>query len=198
MHPIIRLLKKADIPQILKIYHPYVTDTSVTFEFDPPDLEIFTNRVEQIIAKYPYLVCEQAGELVGYAYASQVRSRMAYQWGAELSVYLAPKAYRHGIGSALYETLFTLLAAQKINMVYGCIAVPNPSSEQMHENLNFEKVGLWKKSGYQHGLWCDVVWYQKQIGECPENPDEPLCFTQLSAEFVQITLQKINEKLAHR
>src|SRR5699024_8276889 len=118
-HFVIRRAAESDAPALLDIYAPYIRDTAITFEYDVPTAEEFVARIADILKTHPYLVCEQDGKPVGYAYAHRIRERAAYDWAAELSIYLAPEAQGQGVGTALYRCLVDLLAMQNLRILYG-------------------------------------------------------------------------------
>lgn len=165
----IRFVKPNDCKQILDIYKQYI-NTPITFEYELPSEEIFSKRIEEISVIYPYLVLEENGKIFGYAYAHRLRERKAYQWIAELSIYLDKNITSKGYGRILYEKLLKILEQQGIKTVYGCITIPNEKSEKLHEVLGFKKVGVFSKAGYKNGKWLDVAWFEKNIAPCETNP----------------------------
>lgn len=167
---IIRLATTNDASACLAIYAPYVTATAITFEYEVPTLEDFTQRMETTLQTYPYLVAEQHGEIVGYAYASPLKTRPAYQWCVETSIYVKSSCKKHGIGKALYANLETLLTLQHVRTLYACISSPqaediylNHDSIHFHEHLQYRLVGTWHACGYKFATWYDVVWMEKQL-----------------------------------
>lgn len=167
----IRPAKREDAAALLAIYAQYY-DTPITFEYPPlPTAEDFARRVEETSAHYPYLVAEEEGAILGYAYAHRLREREAYRWAAELSVYVKREMRGRGLGRKLYETLMEQLKAQGVRMVYGCVTAPNPASEGLHEALGFQRCGVFHKSGYKCGKWLDVIWFEKQIGDTETAPE---------------------------
>lgn len=196
--PTIRLATSADSDAILAIYAPYI-QTSITFEEEVPSRAAFHERTNGILASHPYLVAEQDGEVIGYAYAHELRERIAYQWNAELSVYLAPAAQGHGLGSALYQALINLCAAQGIKAVYGIVTSPNKPSEQLHDAFGFTVMGLQRHAGFTCGAWHDVTWYVKYLTNTFEkNPTAPVAFPKLCARCeneVQRILAEANERI---
>lgn len=173
MERVIRPAKKGDLEAMLAIYAPYVTDTAVTFEYEIPSKDEFAHRLEKVTAFYPWLVCEEEGKVIGYAYAATFHERKAFQWDAELSIYLGEEAHRKGIGRSLYEALFQILKEQGIYTLYAHITYPNDSSVAFHEAMGFEKMAHFKKTGYKLGRWRDTIFMQKQLGELPKDPSEP-------------------------
>ena len=157
----IRFAEEQDALALLSIYAPYVTDTVITFEYDIPSLEEFARRIREITAFYPWLVWEQDGEIMGFAYAHRHMERAAYQWGCELSVYLSPRACGYGIGTALYQALIRILEQQHVYNLYACVTLPNDRSQRLHTALGFTLSGVWRHTGYKHGAWHDVGWFER-------------------------------------
>ncbi len=194
--PKIRIAASTDAEAIRAIYAPYIA-TSITFEESVPSTEAFRARTDKAIATYPYLVAELDGEIVGYAYAHELREREAYQWNAELSVYLAPKAQGHGLGRVLYQALIEACAACGIKVVFGIVTSPNEPSARLHDALGFDVMCRQRNAGYTCGQWRDVTWYVKHLTETFESsPDAPIPFPTLVAtdpETVANILAKANE-----
>lgn len=159
----IRLATPDDAPAIAAIYRPYVTDSLVSFELEPPDAAAIADRMAKILGRLPWLLCEESGVAVGYAYAAKYREREAYQWSVETTVYLRRDRHRRGIGRALYTELFGLLVQQGYYTAYAGIALPNAASVGLHESLGFEPVGIYRNAGFKFGGWHDVGWWQKPL-----------------------------------
>lgn len=166
----IRMAVPEDAAALLAIYAPYVTDTAITFEYAVPSLEEFTNRLTSILEKYPYLVAEQEGRILGYAYASTFKGRAAYDWSVETSIYIDMEYRGGGIGTALYEALETMLIKQNILNSYACIAYPNPESIRFHETLGYRTIGHFTKCGFKLGTWYDMIWMEKMLGSHEAEP----------------------------
>ncbi|NLF27756.1 MAG: N-acetyltransferase, partial [Clostridiales bacterium] len=154
---------EADAGALAAIYAPYVR-TPVTFDTEAPTEADFARRIAEIQEIYPYLVAEVDGKIVGYAYAHRFRERAAYQWGAELSIYLVRDYHRRGAGRALYEALLKILKRQGFRMAYGCVTVPNPASVALHEKLGFRSIGAFRGAGWKGGAWHDVMWFERRLG----------------------------------
>ena len=161
----IRLAVLTDAMAILKIYAPFIANTSVSFETEVPTAVQFTEHVKSIIGKYPYLVYEADGKVVGYAYASRHRERAAYRFSADVSVYVDPGYHRRGIGKALYIKLFDLLKEKGIYTAYAGITLPNEASISLHKSFGFSEVGIYHNVGYKHGQWHNVIWLEKPLKE---------------------------------
>ena len=193
-HFVIRRAVADDAAALLDIYAPYIRETAITFEYDVPAAEEFAARIGDIARTHPYLVCERDGRPVGYAYAHNIRERAAYDWAAELSVYLAPAAQGQGAGTALYRCLIDLLAMQNLRILYGCVTLPNEKSERLHEKLGFAPVGVWHGAGWKFGRWHDVGWLEKRLGG--DGAAQPVIpFPQLDGQKIQECLDRYTEML---
>jgi L-amino acid N-acyltransferase YncA len=145
------------------VYAPYVRDTVISFEGWPPDVAEMQRRIEQVSSSYPWLVAEDDGTVIGYAYASAHRERASYRWTVDVAVYIAAEQHGRGVGRGLYETLFELLAEQGIRMACAGITLPNPASVALHERVGFQPVGVYRQIGWKAGSWHDVAWYQREL-----------------------------------
>jgi phosphinothricin acetyltransferase len=164
-----RIATPADVPSMLAIYGPYVTETAYSFEYEVPSEENFAGRLFHIGASFPWLVCEDDGVILGYAYAAAAFERAAYMWDADLSVYLAPAAHRRGIGRAFYAILEDILAQQGYHNIYALVSGANEISTAFHRALGYELMSVMPKTGYKLGKWHDMLWFHKRL--CP--PDAP-------------------------
>jgi len=172
----IRPACEEDASTLLEIYAPYVRETAVTFEYDVPSEEEFKERILSISKRYPYLVAEDIdGKILGYAYAHCLYDRRAYDWSVEASIYISQEHRKEGIGRTLYESLFEKLRSDGIRNVYACLGYSSRQNGYLshdsllfHEKMGFSKVGHFSKCGYKFGLWWDVVWMEKMIGDHTE------------------------------
>ena len=155
------------------IYAPYVTGTVVTFEVEPPTAAEMAARIAAARARHAWVVLEDGGQVVGYAYGGPYKERAAYRWACEVSVYLEPGRRRSGAGRALYEALFERLVARGFRTAVAGMTLPNPASEGLHRALGFEPVGVYREIGWKHGRWHDVAWTQKVLRSGDEPPTEP-------------------------
>lgn len=185
---LIRRVREGDAQALLAVYAPYITGSAVTFEYTVPAADEFARRVRQIAAFYPYLVCERSGEIIGYAYADRLRGRAAYDWAAELSIYLAPGAQGRGIGTTLLACLIRLLEKQGLRRLYSCVTLPNEKSCRMQKKLGFEAAGAWHSVGWKFGAWHSVGWMEKQIGS--GEPKPPVPFDALGEDTVRQILEQ--------
>jgi L-amino acid N-acyltransferase YncA len=160
MKTLIRLAAEEDSGQVQAIYGPIVSQMTTSFEFEPPSAEEMRRRIADTLAHLPWLVCDRDGEVLGYAYASPHRSRAAYQWSVDVSVYIHSEQRHSGIGRALYRSLFEILVMQGYYNAYAGIALPNPASVGLHEAVGFRSVGVYQEVGYKLGAWHDVGWWQ--------------------------------------
>jgi phosphinothricin acetyltransferase len=170
----IRLALESDAEAMAAIYRPFVETTAISFEAVPPTADDLARRIAETMTSHPWLVCERAGLVAGYAYASPHRSRAAYRWSVDTSVYVANEQQRAGVGRGLYVSLFAILAAQGYFNAYAGIALPNPASVSLHESLGFEKIGVYRRVGFKHGAWHDVGWWQLTLKAFEPSPNEPL------------------------
>ena len=169
---IIRSVKLEEAEKLLRIYAPYITDTAITFEYDVPFVEEFEDRIIKIQEKYPYLVAESDGEILGYAYATAFHPRAAYSRCVELAIYLKMDKRGSGIGRKLYEELEIRLKEMGILNLYACIGYAPVEDEYLtnasvrfHEKMGYKINGRFTKCGYKFGRWYDMVWMEKMIGE---------------------------------
>ena len=183
----IRLARPGDVDALLAIYAPYLS-TTVTFEYVVPSREEFARRIADVQARFPYLVLEDQGRLLGYTYAHPEREWKAYQWNAELSIYLAPAAVGKGYGRRLYQALLDLLSLQGVRTVYGVVTSPNPASEALQKSLGFRLIGVHKNTGYKAGQWRDVLWFEKSLAPYDADPQPVLPFCQLDQQQVDRVL----------
>lgn len=163
----IRDATPADAAACAAIYAPYVLETAVSFETEPPTAEEMARRIAAAQERHAWLVAERHGEVVGYAYAGPWRSRAAYDRTAETSIYLAPSTAGRGIGSALYPTLLQRLGQLGFRTVVAGMTQPNPASERLHTALGFQPVGVFRRVGWKHGDWHDVSWMQLDLAAGP-------------------------------
>lgn len=160
----IRPATEKDIPEILAIYAPYVENTTVTFEYDVPCLESFSQRFLDITAQYPWLVWEEDGNILGYAYASAPYSRAAFSWCAEPSIYLRPEAKGKGAGRKLYGILEKILEKQGYQALYALITSENTESISFHQRLGYDRKADFPGCGYKFGRWLGLTWMEKRLG----------------------------------
>lgn len=155
------------------IYAPYVTSTAITFEIEPPSAAEMSARITTAVQSHAWLVLEDAGRVVGYAYGSPFKARAAYRWTCEVSIYLEPGRRRTGAGRTLYEALLPRLAERGYRTVVAGMALPNDASVGLHTAMGFEPAGTYRRIGWKLDAWHDVAWMQRTILDGPNPPAEP-------------------------
>lgn len=175
----VRIAAAEDAAPIHAIYAPAVTHGVATFETDLPGASVMRERILARLAHYPWLVWEQQGEVLAYAYASRFRERAAYDWIAETSIYVREDAQRQGIARRLYGVLLEAMRLQGLTQAVGVITLPGEASVRMHEAMGFEPAGVWRQSGYKLGRWWDVGVWQKSLQLPPERPAPVVPFAAL-------------------
>lgn len=171
------MVSPADASELLEIYAPYVKNTAISFEYEVPTVEEFKNRIENITTKYPYIkALNDENKIIGYAYANSFKTRKAYDWSVESTVYVRQDCRRGGVGRKLYHALEEMLKEMGILNMNACIAVPKTDDLHLtkdslifHEKMGFSIVGTFHNSGYKFCNWYDMVWMEKMIGEHMEN-----------------------------
>lgn len=172
----IRVARDGDAAALQAIYAPYVIGTSISFELDPPAQEQMSERRRLISAMFPWLVYEEDGVVLGYAYASAHAERAAYLWAADTSVYVAQGAHRRGIGGSLYRRLLVILNLQGFHTAFGGITLPNAASVGLHEACGYSPVGVYREVGFKHGAWHDVGWWGLRLNPPATDPPPPVPF----------------------
>lgn len=179
-----------DTPALLAIYAPYITDTAVSFEYDVPSVEEFAERIRSTLEKYPYLVAESDGRIVGYCYVGIMHGRQAYDWSVETSIYVDQNCKRMGVGRRLHDALELALSAMGILNLYACIAFPvgedpylTEDSVHFHEHLGYTHTAHFHKCGYKFNRWYDIVWMEKTIGEHREHQPAVKPFAEIVSEL---------------
>lgn len=157
---LIRPAVPADAAGICAIYNHFVLTTTVSFELDPVSEAAMAQRIEEVSQQFPWLICEEAGKICGYAYATKWKAREAYRHAVESSVYVDKDSSGRGVGSRLYHTLLSELRARAVHTVIGGIAQPNPASVALHEKLGFVQVAYFAAVGRKFDQWIDVACWQ--------------------------------------
>jgi L-amino acid N-acyltransferase YncA len=156
IHPATR----EDAVACARIYAPYVTDSAISFELEPPDADEMARRIE---AAHVWLVAEDRGEVVGYAYGGTHRPRAAYRFTVEVTVYVDAAHQRRGLGRRLYAELFDVLRERGFRLATAGVTLPNDASDGLHRAMGFEEVGVYRNVGFKDGVWYDVRWYQLDL-----------------------------------
>ena len=158
----LRIAAIADVPEMLAIYAPYVENTTVSFEYVPPTLEEFTRRFTTFTQQFPWLVWEENGKILGYAYASAPFTREAFGWSAEPTVYLRPEAQGRGIAAQLYAVLEEILWRQGYQVLYALVCGENGPSRRFHEKQGYCVTAEFPGIGFKMGRWLSLLWYEKR------------------------------------
>jgi phosphinothricin acetyltransferase len=168
----IRDAQARDAGRCAEIYAPYVTGTTVSFETEPPSEQEMAWRIAAARERHAWLVLEEGGTVIGYAYGGPFMTRAAYAWSTVVSVYVVEGRRRSGAGRALYAALLERLAARGFRMALAGITLPNDASLGLHRALGFEPVGTYRRVGWKHGAWRDVAWLQRPLadGDGPPGP----------------------------
>ena len=170
----IRDARRSDVPAMLAIYAPFVEHTAVSFEYDVPTEAEFARRLEEHQAAFPWLVCEENGRVMGYAYAGRAFERAAYGWNAEISCYLAPELRGRGVGRRLYARIEEILTRLGYYKLFAVVTSANAPSVAFHHALGFRDAACFRNVGYKQGGWYDVLWLEKTL--CDRS--EPQCLPQ--------------------
>lgn len=158
----IRIANIKDVPEMLAIYAPYVENTTVSFEYEPPTLEEFTRRFTTFTQQFPWLVWEEDGKILGYAYASAPFTRAAFGWCAEPTVYLRPEARGRNIAASLYTVLEEILFRQGYQALYALVCGENTQSRRFHEKQGYHITAEFPGIGFKMGRWLSLIWYEKR------------------------------------
>lgn len=169
----IRDATAADAAACAAIYAPYVTDTCISFELEPPSGAEMARRIADAQSRHAWLVAERDGKVLGYAYGGPHRARAAYRFAADVSVYLAGDARGAGVSRRLYEELFARLEQLGYRSLCAGITLPNERSERFHRSLGFEQVGVYRRVGWKFDAWRDTLWLQRPLGDPDAPPSEP-------------------------
>ena len=171
----LRIAVREDVPAMLAIYAPYVLETTVTFEYTVPTPAEFAGRFGEVTERFPWLVYEEAGEILGYAYASAPFVRAAYRWCAEPSIYLRKDARGRGVGRKLYTALEKILTFQGFQISYALVTQENEASLRFHRSFGYETAAVFHSCGFKFGRWLDLNWMEKRFTpvEIPSAPPIP-------------------------
>ncbi len=194
----IRLATPKDGAAILEIYKWYIENTAVTFETEVPSVEAFEQRIENTLTRFPWLVCEVDDVIAGYAYASKHRERAAYQWSADLSVYVNEKYHRRHIAKALYMVLEHILKLQRYYTAFAGVTTPNPKSEAFHAAYGFDTVGVFENVGYKLGEWRSVKWFKLTLTDYGKEPIVPKAFPEVKDAGVLEKILRDAEEIINR
>ncbi|KZC39586.1 MULTISPECIES: GNAT family N-acetyltransferase [Rhodanobacter] len=186
----IRTARDEDAAAIHAIYAPSVSAGTATFETELPGVDAMRERLRARLKHYPWLVWEEAGEVLAYAYAGRFRERAAYDWIAETSIYVRADAQRRGIARQLYGALLDVMRQQGITQAVGVITLPGAASVAMHEAMGFQPAGVWRQCGYKLGQWWDVGVWQKELQPAANPPAAVIPFPRLPPAQLQSLLER--------
>ena len=189
----LRFATPEDAEALVAIYAPYIQKTAITYEYEIPSTAEFARRIEIYSAKYPYLVAELDGTPVGYAYASPLGSRPAFDWAVEAAIYIREDCKGMGIGKALYQKLEAILQIMGIRTMTAAVATvehEDPyltnASLAFHLRMGFTPVGTFHNAGCKFGRWYDLTWLERQIGEYADDPPHPRTVHEVMDEALNI------------
>jgi len=168
----IRFVQPSDAPALLSIYSPIVLETATSFEVEVPTISTFVDRINTYSSKSPWLVAEVNGQIIGYAYGTSHRSRQAYQWNQEVTVYVHPDFKRQGIARDLYSKLLELLRFMGFGKAIAVITIPNDASIQFHSSMGFRHIGEMKNVGFKLGQWHSTSWWDLELQPVSNEPIE--------------------------
>lgn len=169
----VRAATADDAAAIASIYAPYVVGSIVSFETQPPDADEMARRIAEADGLYPWFVACDGEEVAGYAYACAFRSRPAYRFTVETTVYVADGAHRRGIGTLLYRTLLPVLERQGFAQAIAAITLPNEASVRLHEAHGFSQIGTYERVGFKFREWRSVGLWQRALAPLSTRPEEP-------------------------
>ena len=176
----IRLATSDDASQIQAIYAPSCAlETHVSFEIGAPTVAELERRIDQLLPRYPWLVCEEDDKILGYAYASSHSERAAYLWSVTTAIYIRADQVRSGVGFALYKSLLAILRLQGFASAYAGISMPNPGSVGLHRAVGFALVGEYRDVGFKNGRWMNSTWWQVSLGGRMTDPSPPASLDQI-------------------
>ena len=181
---------------MLAVYAPSVINTPITFEYEVPSLQEYSERMKKIASHYPVLVCEKDSEVAGFAYGNIHRVKIAYQWSTESTIYVADKFHGSGVAQALYHALLSVLELQGFVNVYAGVTIPNAKSEHFHLAMGFAEIGVFEKIGFKLGKWHDLKFFEMYLVEHPTSPTPPVSIGDVEnmVEFQEI-IAKANQAL---
>lgn len=173
----IRAATPDDAEAVRAIYAPHVTHGVASFEEELPSVREMRGRIEARLGRYPWLIAEDGGAMLGYAYGGQFHARAAYRWTVETTVYVAEAAQRRGVGGLLYDALLDRLRGQGFTQAIALISLPNDASVKLHERAGFRRAGVYRQVGWKLGHWVDVGLWQAELKDVAGKPPEPTPFT---------------------
>lgn len=183
----IRIAEETDVAEMLSIYAPYILNTTYTFEYEVPTEAAFLERFRRITGRYPWLVWEEEGQILGYAYGSAPFERDAYRWSCEASIYLRPEAQGQGIGRKLYLALEAIMAYQGHRLCYAIITAENTGSLAFHHKLGYRMTAQMPGCGRKFGRWLGVTWMEKMLNSLEEPAGFPVPWSDIRQDDQKIS-----------
>ena len=191
----IRVAAVRDAEAVCGIYSPIVKETAISFEYRAPSAVEMRRRIWETLESHPFLVLEEDGKVVGYAYATSHRKREAYRWAVEVSVFVDQRHRRTGVGGALYRALLHILRLQGYCHAFAVITMPNPPSIAFHESLGFRQIAKFTGIGFKLGYWRDTGWWHLRLLDLPDAPSPPRPFSVVSGSaLVKNAMERALEK----
>ena len=185
-----RRVTEADAVQLLTIYAPYVVDSAISFEYEVPSEEDFKQRIRSIACLLYTSDAADEGQIIGYAYAHRHMERAAYQWNAEISIYIRQGFTGKGLGKKMCQTLIELLRLQGIRNVFSCVTIPNERSVHLHQSMEFSTEGIFQQAGYKCGKWQTIAWFRKNIASYTNEPAPFLSISRITPQLIDEILEK--------
>lgn len=170
----IRAVRMEDAEAIAKIYAYYVENFPYSFDLEAPPVEAFREKIARVSARYPFFVCEEDGEVIGFAYASPYKEKKAYQWVVETTIYIKRDTVHKGTGTRLYNALLSALTSLGYTKAYAVLGLPNEASARFHEKMGFRFVAEFPDMGYKLGAWHGISYYVRDLTPAREDMKEPL------------------------
>eukprot|EP01111_Echinosteliopsis_oligospora_P005299 TRINITY_DN1857_c0_g1_i1.p1 TRINITY_DN1857_c0_g1~~TRINITY_DN1857_c0_g1_i1.p1 ORF type:complete len:191 (-),score=40.48 TRINITY_DN1857_c0_g1_i1:12-584(-) len=187
----VRFAKEEDASRVREIYAPYIIDSSVSFEEEVPSVDDIACRIRSLHPTYPWLCCvdSSCNKVIGYAYVSKFRERVAYRWSVDVAIYIDKQYQGKGVASILYSRLFQIVRAQGFFNIYALIAEPNDLSFHLHRKFGFKHVATFTNPGYKAGQWRNVQWWEMILSPHTNPPLPPIPYTELDVSVVQQILK---------
>jgi len=186
---IIRLATEQDAVAIAEIYRPYVEETAISFEESAPNPQEIWKRIEQSRKSHIWLVAEIHGAVLGYAYSGALRTRYAYRFSAEASIYIHQNHHRKALAKALYTALHEIMILQGYRVCYAGMTAPNPASQSLHEGFGYKRLARYENIGYKNGQWHSTEWFVKELKKPEPKPNDPLSVHKLATDRLETILQ---------
>jgi len=173
---LIRFATSDDAKELSEIYAYYVASFPYSFEYEAPSAEDFAERIAETLKFFPFLVCEENNELLGFAYAHKYKERKAYQWICETSIYVKHGLEQRGIGTALYQELLPILKQQGFIKAFAILGCPNEGSEVFHKKMGFTFLACLPDMGYKFDCWHDIKYFVLYLNSMADNMNEPIAY----------------------